>query len=203
MKIVLASASPRRRQLLKSLGLKFTVHPSDFQEIQDRTLATVEGDCSTVSSLTAEKLVLLNAIGKSQSIAHHYSNAIIIAADTVGAYQHHILEKPKNSTDALRILKILNNTTHDVLTGLCVLNTKTKQEIHHIEKTAVTFSNMTLAEMQAYIQTGEPMDKSAAFAISGFGSLFIKKVNGCFFNVMGIPIFSLYQILKKFGIKLL
>lgn len=188
--IVLASKSPRRRELLKSIGIKFKVHPSPFCELENH-------------NLPAEKLVIKNARGKAREIAPKYQDAIIIDVDTVGSYRHHILEKPKNFQDALRILSILNGKTHDVLSGLCLIQTKTGRELIHLERTKVTFARMTPKEIQNYIASGESMDKAAAFAVQGKGSLFIKKIDGCFFNVMGLPMHSLYKMLKKLGVSFL
>ncbi|KKP36997.1 septum formation protein Maf [Candidatus Peregrinibacteria bacterium RIFOXYC2_FULL_33_13] len=185
--IILASKSPRREQILNQINLDFKIQPSNFEEIISE-------------NIKPEDLVLKNAIGKAREIAAKNPNSIIIGVDTIGSYKHHILEKPKDQEDALRILKILNNTTHEVYSGLCVINTKTREEITHIEKTEVTFGEMTEEEMWKYIHTKEGMDKAAAFAVQGIGSIFIKKINGCYYNVMGLPIYSLVQIFKRLGV---
>ncbi len=186
--IILASRSPRRLELLKTLNLQFKVHPSEFTEID-------------VKKLPGE-VVMENACGKARDIARHYQDAIIIGVDTIGVKDHHILEKPKDFDDAFRILKIIQGTTHQVFSGICLIDTAHGQELTAVERTDVTFAPMTDSQIIAYIKTGEGMDKAAAFAIQGIGALFIEKINGCYFNVMGLPLFRLGLMLTKLGIKL-
>lgn len=184
--IILASRSPRRFELLKSLNLKFKVQPSSFEEHKKH--------------IAPSKLVKLNAIGKAREIARKNPDSIIIGVDTIGAYKKHILNKPKDFADAIRILKMLNNTTHTVYSGVCVIDTRKNKEYSFIEKTRVTFIKMTDQEIKAYIHSGESMDKAAAFAAQGLGSLFIKKIDGDYFNVVGLPIYKLGRLLKKLGV---
>lgn len=188
-KIILASKSPRRIELLKSIGLKFKVKPSSFREIVD-------------SKLKPKQLVLKNACGKARAVAEKSPNSIVIGVDTIGVYKNHILEKPRDFQDAKRILKIINGTTHRVLSGFCVIDTTRNKEITAIEETKVTFTKMTNDEIEAYIKFGESMDKAAAFAVQGLGSLFIKKIDGCYFNVVGLPMFSLGKIFMELNYEL-
>lgn len=186
--IILASKSPRRKELLNGIGLKFTVHASSFEEKNKH--------------LSPEELVLHNAIGKAQDIARHYKNAIIIGVDTVGAYQNHILNKPKNKEDAKRLLRIISNTTHKVVSGISVMDADTKKTITAVETTFVTMDRLEELDIEAYINSGEGEDKAASYAIQGIGALFVKKIEGDYFNVVGLPIYRLRKILNKFGIKL-
>lgn len=186
--IVLASISPRRQELLKSIHLDFIVHPSDFEEKD--------------THLTAEELAKHNAIGKAQKVANHYKNAIIIGVDTVVVFQNHFLGKPKDKNDAKRILRLLSNTTHKVVTAICIIDTKSKKNVSAVETTQVTMDRLEESEIEAYINSGEGEDKAGSYAIQGIGSLFVKKIEGDYFNVMGLPMYLLRKLLKEFGIKL-
>lgn len=187
--IILASKSPRRKELLQSLGVEFTVHPSEFEEKD--------------THLSAEELVTHNAIGKATDIARHYKNAIIIGVDTVGAFKKDIINKPKDIEDAKRILRLISNTTHKVVSGICVIDTDTKKSISAVETTFVTMDRLEESDIEAYIASGEGEDKAAGYAIQGIGSLFIKKIDGDYFNVVGLPIYRLRKILQKFDFEFL
>jgi len=151
-------------------------------------------------------LVIHNAEGKALEIAQKHKNSYILGVDTIGAYQNHILNKPKDFEDAKRMLKILSGTTHEVLSGLCFVLTGEKGQIVKkktcAERTSVTFAKMSEQEIESYINSGESMDKAAAFAIQGLGSLFIEKIDGDYFNVIGLPVFRLGRIFKEFGERL-
>lgn len=153
----------------------------------------MEGD------LTPEEIAIQNAEGKALEIAKNHKYAYILGVDTLGAYQHHILGKPKDLDDAKRILKILNGTTHEVISGMCLIDTEQDRKISHAEKTYVTFGKMSDHEIDEYLKSGESMDKAAAFAIQGLGSLFIEKIEGDYFNVVGLPMFRLMQMFKELG----
>ncbi|MBU1151804.1 septum formation protein Maf [Patescibacteria group bacterium] len=185
--IVLASASPRRIELLNELNLDFTTHPSDFNESE--------------TSLPAKELVLHNAIGKAQKIARHYKNALIIGVDTVGAFKNHILEKPKDREDAAEILRLLSNTTHSVLSSIAIINTNGGKMVTGIEETFITMDRLSEEDIYGYIDSGEGEDKAAGYAIQGKGALFVKRIEGDYFNVVGLPIFLLRKMLKEFGYK--
>ncbi|PIR55165.1 septum formation protein Maf [Candidatus Peregrinibacteria bacterium CG10_big_fil_rev_8_21_14_0_10_36_19] len=187
--IVLASQSPRRQELLTQMGLAFTTHPSDFEEID--------------THLTPEELALHNAIGKAQEVARHYRDALIISADTVVAVGQHYLGKPKDIEDAKRILRLLSNTTHKVITAICVFDTSKNINLSAVETTLVTIDRLDEATIEAYINSGEGWDKAAGYAIQGLGSLFIKKIEGDYFNVVGLPIYRLRKLLQKVGIDIM
>ena len=186
--IVLASLSPRRQALLKSINLDFIVHPSDFEEKD--------------THLTPEELVKHNAIGKTQKVASHYKNALIIGVDTIVVFQNHFLGKPKDKEDAKRILRLLSNTTHQVMSAICIIDTKTKKNISAVETTNVTMDRLDEADIEAYVNSGEGEDKAGGYAIQGVGSLFVKKIEGDYFNVVGLPMYLLRKLLKEFGLKL-
>jgi septum formation protein len=185
--IILASRSPRRQELLRDLNFEFTVHPSDFEEKD--------------SHISPEELVLHNAIGKAQQVARHYKNAIVIGVDTIGAFEDQCLNKPKDLEDAKRILRILSNSTHRVLSGLAIVDTDTKKMVSTVETTFVTMDRLEEADIEGYLSSGEGEDKAASYAIQGKGALFVKKIEGDYFNVVGLPIYRLRKLLKEFGFK--
>ncbi len=185
--LVLASKSPRRKELLQDLGLDFMVHPSDFEEKD--------------THLTPEELVTHNALGKAQDVARHYRNALVIGVDTVGVFQDHIINKPKDREDAKRILRLLSNTTHKVISGICVMDSDKKRAITAVETTLITMDRLEESEIEAYLDSGEGEDKAAGYAIQGLGSLFVKRIEGDYFNVVGLPIYRLRKLLKKMGVK--
>lgn len=187
--IILASSSPRRKELLQQIGLEFTVHPSEFEE----KLQLDE------NIKTPEELALYNALGKAQNVARHYKNALIIGVDTIVSFQHHIIGKPKDDEDAARILRLLSNTTHQVMTGLSIFDSDRNRALNSVEITDVVMDRLDEADIARYIKSGEGEDKAAGYAIQGLGSLFIKKINGDYFNVVGLPIHHLAKLLKKSG----
>lgn len=179
--------------MLREIGLNFKIIPAKKFEEKN-------------SDLEPEAIAIHNAEGKAEEVASTNPNSYILGVDTIGAYKHHILGKPKDIEDARYILGILNGMTHEVISAICIIETdKNGKQIRkktHAEKTYVTFAKMTRQEIDAYINSGESMDKAAAFAIQGLGSLFIKKIDGDYFNVVGLPIFALHKMLKAFGEKL-
>jgi len=174
------------------IGLDFEIDPA--REFKEKKHA---------EDLTPEALVIHNAEGKALEIARYHENSYILGVDTIGSYQNHILNKPKDFDDAKRMLRILNGTTHEVFSGLCVILTGEKGQVLKkktcAERTFVTFAKMSEQEIESYINSGESMDKAAAFAIQGLGSLFIEKIDGDYFNVIGLPVFRLGRIFKEFG----
>jgi septum formation protein len=173
MILVLASQSPRRREILTLAGIPFVVRPSGASEILQ------DGE-------RAEAYVKRLATEKARAVAR-VPNEIILAADTVVAVDDVILEKPRDPDDARQMLRKLANREHQVHTGICLLGEK--QEIVDMASTTVRFTDVTLEEISAYVNSGEPSDKAGSYAIS---------INGCYFNVMGLPISLVYKHLKKF-----
>jgi len=189
-KVILASASPRRKELLNLIGLKFKVNPGDYEEDLGIDLDPHE----LAKHLSAEK---------ARHVAYRHKNAIIIAADTFIVFRHHLLGKPHTDAEALRMLRLLNGKQHSVITGYTVMDTATGRKVSRSIETKIWFRKMGQEELMAYVSTGEPLDKAGAYAIQGVGSLLIKKIEGDYFNVIGLPVATLSETLKLFGITVL
>ena len=186
MDIILASKSPRRRALLEQMGVKdFRILTPDIDEHMDRELPPAE-------------LVRQISLEKAQAVAAQADpNAVIIAADTVVALDGVVLGKPADEEEAFRMLSLLSGNRHQVYTGLTVL--RGEQVFSQWEETSVTFRPLTAEEIEAYIATGEPMDKAGAYGIQGYGAMFIEGISGDYYNVMGLPVCRLGQILGQLG----
>ena len=185
--IILASASPRRKKLLEQIGLKFTVVVNKHQEKMNPRLKP-RGQAEFLSKQ------------KAQAIVDRYKNAIIIAADTLVVFNDQIIGKPTSPYDAKRILRMLSGKTHRVITGYTIIDTATKKSLTYSVETLVFMKKMSIKEVDAYIKTGEPLDKAGGYGANEKGALFVEKIAGDFFNVVGLPIFAVAQDLKKFGI---
>lgn len=181
--IILASGSPRRKELLQYIVPEFDVIPSDIEEI--------------ASGTPAEQVVKL-AKDKATDIAAKHPDAIVIGSDTLVAIGDTIFGKPASKRDAAEMLGELSGETHQVYTGVAVICGQHTETAYGV--TDVTFNKMTPDEIDKYIATGEPMDKAGAYGIQAYGGKFIQKIDGCYFNVMGLPQSILYDMLKKFGI---
>ena len=188
MNIILASASPRRRELLERMGLRFTVRTADHDETMDLS-ADPEAEVRRVSLLKARAVEQLCA-----------KEDLIIAADTIVVCQGRILGKPADEAEAYEMLRLLSGREHRVITGLCVL--KDGISYCHSEVTHLSFVELTDQQIRAYIATGEPMDKAGAYGIQGKASIFVPGIRGDYYNVMGLPVCALAQILEKCGILL-
>jgi septum formation protein len=188
LKLVLASSSPRRAQILRDAGFDFTIQPANV----DESLAPGEA---------VEAYVARIAQAKAHAVAGRAladgTPAIVIAADTVVLAGKQILPKPKDADDARRMLRLLNATTHEVLTGLFVIRAYDGISFAHLERTRVEFNRISDLDIDAYIQTKEPFDKAGAYGIQGIGGRFVRKVDGCYFNVMGLPLSRLWEILRQ------
>ena len=180
-KIILASASPRRAEILRTVGWPFEVLPVDI----DETRRAGENADDYVQRLAGEK---------GFAAAARNPASMIIAADTTVTIDDHILEKPMDGSDAARMLQLLNNRWHRVLTGVAIINPETSKTIVAHEETEVKFAAMSDEEIDWYVKTGEPMDKAGAYAIQGLGARFIDEVRGDFFNVVGLPIRLVYEM---------
>ena len=186
MDIILASKSPRRRALLEQMGVRdFRIITPDIDEHMDRALPPAE-------------LVRQISLEKAQAVAAQADpNTVVIAADTVVALDGAVLGKPADEEEAFRMLSLLSGNRHQVYTGLTVL--RGEQVFSQWEETAVTVRPLTAEEIEAYIATGEPMDKAGAYGIQGYGSLLIEGISGDYYNVMGLPVCRLGQILGQLG----
>ncbi len=192
MEIILASGSPRRKELLHTLGLDFTVRESHADETVDQALPPY---------FICEQLSLLKASSVAAELKSEGTDAIVIGADTIVVTDGAIVTKPTDAQDAKNILSSLSGNWHSVFTGVTVMNTKNaKSETFYVE-TKVHFIKLNDADIDAYIKTGEPMDKAGAYGIQGKGAQLIDRIDGDYFNVVGLPICKLAQVLKEeFGI---
>lgn len=187
-KIILASASPRRREILTNIGLDFEVVVSEADESKiDKNSVPV--------SVYVQELAFLKAAAVAKKIKKH--DALIISADTVVYLDDQILGKPKNETDAEEMLKKLSGRAHSVFTGICVMDAQTLKSVCAKEETRVYFKELTAEKIESYVKTGEPLDKAGAYAVQGLGSLFTEKVEGDFFNVIGLPVKKLSEVLEN------
>lgn len=186
MNIVLASKSPRRKELLSLLDLDFQIITADIDETMDSSLPVSD----EVARLSRDKA---SAIRPQVS-----DDTVIISADTVVELNGVVMGKPKDKTDAFNMLKRLSGNTHNVLSGVTVM--RGDKAVSKTVITKVHFRTLTDEEINNYIQTNEPMDKAGAYGIQGRGSRFVEKINGDYFNVVGLPVCTLSLILKEFGI---
>ena len=187
LRFILASASPRRRELLENIGLKFDILVSTQNEdVLDKNLPP---------ELYCNELSLRKACTSAKNIKD--KNAIIIAADTIVYSEGLIMGKPKDEKDAYVMLKSLSSKEHKVYTGICVLRKSDGFSVTRSVSTAVKFKDLTDEIIYEYIKTGEPLDKAGAYGIQGKGAVLVKKIDGDYFNVVGLPLSELYDILKN------
>lgn len=193
-RLILASGSPRRKELLEQIGAEFEIFPAKGEEI--------------ITSTIPEQVVMELSAQKAEEVAGHYegeSEIVILGADTVVAYENRILGKPQDETDAVRMLQMLSGNTHSVFTGVTLIikrNGKSEKQSFFAE-TKVTMYPMTEQQIQAYVATGEPMDKAGAYGIQGKCAIYIEKITGDYNNVVGLPVALVYQNLVKSGIEIL
>lgn len=183
MEIILASASPRRREILENLGVKFTVRITDTDESSD--IRSPEKLCCLLSRRKAETIA-------QKLSADDINNSVIIGCDTVVALENEIFGKPKTKDDACRMLRSLSGKTHRVISGLTVI--KGGEVSTDFEVTEVAFDKLTEAQISAYISREYVLDKAGAYAVQGLAACFISKINGSYFNVVGLPVHLLYKM---------
>lgn len=200
--IILASQSPRRKELLEQIGLEFEICPAKGEEIITKSIP--EEVVMELSKQKAEEVAaLVSSFGENHKEITTPSDILVIGADTVVAYDGKILGKPVDEDDAKRMLTMLAGNTHSVFTGVTlVLIDKSGRagELVFYEKTDVKMHPMTETEIDRYIATGEPMDKAGSYGIQGKCAIYIEKIDGDYNNVVGLPITRIYQELKKIGI---
>ncbi len=185
-KIILASASPRRKELLSKIGLKFEVIPSNYDEKLGN------------DDFTYEKIETL-ALNKAKDVEARISeNAIIIAADTVVVLNGKILGKPHTKQEAREMISSLSGKVHEVITSIAMIDTASKKTIVRSNTTKVKFRSITDEEVEKYISTDEPYDKAGGYAAQGLAAIFVEKIDGCFNNVVGISLFEVDKMLKEF-----
>ena len=187
MEFVLASKSPRRVEMLKSLGFDFTVRLADIDE-------------SSISLADPETGVEKIALEKAKACLHglEIHEAVVLAADTIVVLDGEVLLKPKDAADARAMLSKLSGKTHTVFTGVAIMTERETRSF--VESTDVTFFELTDEEIDDYSATGEPLDKAGAYGIQGRGSLLVKSINGDYFNVVGLPTAPVARLLKEFGV---
>jgi len=186
-KIILASTSPRRQSLLKRIIKEFKIMPSNYEE--DMTL-----------KLAPSELAKTLSHGKAAEVANR-KNGIIIGSDTFISLNNKILGKPHTPEKAKEMLKSLSGKTHEIYTGITIINTETKQEIRECEITRITFKKLTEKEINKYIETKEPLDKAGAYALQGLAKRFIIKIEGSRTSAIGLPLEKLKLILNKMGVR--
>jgi len=201
-KLILASGSPRRAEILNSVGWEFTKDAADIDESE------TEGE-------TPEHYVQRLAREKAEAVAAKYENAIVLGADTIVVIDNQIIGKPKDLPDARRMLKMLSGNWHEVLTGVAIIRKEEEQrrkgeeekspksEIRNpksfvgIQRTSVKFAEMNEAEIEFLVEKGEPLDKAGAYAVQAQAALFIEKIEGDYWNVVGLPVNLVYELMQK------
>lgn len=186
--IVLASTSPRRRELLKQIGLDFSVVPADVDE------RALPGERAEVHALRLAR-------EKAEVVAGKIARGVVIAADTIVVLDGQILGKPAGPADARRMLAQLSGREHSVMTGIAVAEVPAGRLATDLAVTAVRFRQLAPEEIDAYVATGEPLDKAGAYGIQEKGALFVEKIDGCYSNVVGLPLARLGFLLKSFGVR--
>ncbi len=188
-RFILASNSPRRRELLRNAGFDFDVRPSGVEE-------------SRLPHESPEDFTRRLARDKALEVARQSeAGSLVLGADTVVAVDGEILEKPVDAVDAARMLLTLSGRTHRVITALCLIRAPERVLAWRHETTSVTFRKLTNEEIENYVASGEPFDKAGGYAIQGLASRFVPRVEGCYFNVVGLPIPLVYEIVKSIAIK--
>lgn len=189
-KIILASASPRRKEILSKTGLKFKVDASEYPEDNGH-------------DLPPHKLAMYLSAEKAYSVSKKYKNAIIISADTFIVFKGRIFGKPRNISDAREMLKLFNGKPHSVITGFTIIDTSENKRVSKTIETKVYFRKLSDKEIESYLRTKESLGKAGAYGIQGMGAMLIKKIEGDYYNVMGLPLTALVESLKKFGVEVL
>jgi septum formation protein len=182
--LILASGSPRRKELLQQVHLSFEVKVSNIEETFDH-------------SLSPEEIAVTLACQKANDVFQNNQDSIVIGSDTIVVFGDTVLGKPKDEDEARKILRTLSGKTHHVISGVAILS-KEKQ-VSFYEKTAVKFWELTDSDIDFYIQSGEPMDKAGAYGIQEVGALFVKEIQGDYFSVVGLPLSRTVRELRGFS----
>ncbi|MDO7786260.1 Maf family protein [Desulforamulus aquiferis] len=188
--IILASASPRRQELLANLGIDFVIRVSEVDE-------TLEEHISPAQQV--ERL----AERKAAAVAVDIQDGLVIGADTLVFNAGQVLGKPINREDAVKMIETLQGKSHEVFTGIAVIDAATGQAVVTHQATAVRFKSMTREQIERYVNTGEPMDKAGGYAVQGKASVFIDSIRGCYYNVVGLPVSKLADVLRRFGVEII
>jgi septum formation protein len=185
-KIILASSSPRRADLLETIGVSFELAPSQIHERPH----TDEAPADYIIRLARAKVI---------DVARKHEAGLVIGADTIVVLDGKILGKPQDDEDAERMLRQLSGRWHAVMTGVALLDVATRREVADYDKTLVRFAQLTDREVEWYIKTGEPMDKAGAYGIQARGAMFVDEIAGNYHNVVGLPIPLVYRLAKRLG----
>lgn len=182
---ILASQSPRRRKLLAQLGLPFEVHPSHVDE-------------NAINHHSPAQLVQQLALEKARVVAARFPEALTLGADTLVVLDGEVLNKPADAAEARTMLRRLSGRTHTVYTGIALVHPASQRQITDYEATQVTFASLTDAEINAYVATGSPLDKAGAYGIQDdYGAVFIRRIEGDYYNIVGLPLHRLYHMLRS------
>ena len=182
MTLILASASPRRSELLRKAGIAFVIEPAHVPELPLRNEPPAE---------YAQRL----SRDKARAVFSRHPDSVVLGADTVVVADEHLLEKPRDANDAARMLRLLSGRAHQVITGVCLAAPGFEQT--EAEVTEVHFSPLSVPEIAEYVETDEPMDKAGAYAIQGMASRWVERIDGDYFNVVGLPVARVYRMLKR------
>ena len=201
MRFILASASPRRKELLEQIGLEFEICPAKGEEVI--TAGSVDGAVLELSRQKAEEVAAgILSYNEIHPELVTPQDILVIGADTVVACDGNILGKPQDEADALRMLTMLSGKEHEVYTGVALIDNRDQSMENFFERTKVTMYPVSEEEIRDYIAGGEPMDKAGAYAIQGLGAKFIQKIEGDYNNVVGLPIGRIYQEIKRKSIEI-
>ena len=188
-RLILASASPRRRELLRLAGFDFEARPSGIEEKRRG------GESGEEFALRAAREKAL------QVAASAPSESLVLGADTVVIVNGEVLGKPAGPDDAARMLRLLSGVTHRVITGVCLVRAPDRIEVLTPSVTLVTFRRLDEQEIREYVSSGEPLDKAGAYGIQGLASKFVTRIEGCYFNVVGLPVTLVYELIREAGAK--
>lgn len=183
MPLILASASPRRAELLANAGIAFVIRPAHIPELQDHA----ESPADYVRRLARAKAAAVDAA----------EDEVVLGADTTVVAAGEVLEKPADAADARRMLALLSGRTHQVITGICLR--RGPSYLVDAQFTEVRFAGLTRDDIDAYVASGEPFDKAGGYAIQGLASRFVDRIEGCYFNVVGLPVPLVWRRLREFG----
>jgi septum formation protein len=189
MRLILASGSPRRKELLENLGLEFQVIPSLCEE------KIVDTDPVIIASSLAKQ--------KAEDVAGRVKEGLVLGADTIVYLDGTILGKPRSKKEAVYMLNLLKGKEHQVITGVAVIDALAKKSMVDYEVTKVFFRDLTEKEVKNYVEKGESFDKAGAYGVQGLGSLLVQRIEGCYFNVVGLPLTKVYLLLQRFGVEIL
>ncbi|WP_195937718.1 Maf family protein [Romboutsia sp. 1001713B170131_170501_G6] len=184
MNIILASASPRRKEILENINVKFDIVKSDIDEV-------------ILEDELPPQVVMRLAFEKSMDVAKSNQESLVIGADTIVVFNNKVLGKPKDKEDARNTIRLLSGNTHEVITGISLINLSANKKIIDYVVSRVKFKDLSEYDINDYINTGESLDKAGAYGIQGYGSLLIEEIQGDYFNIVGLPISKLSDLVKK------